>query len=150
MQKTINQFIWKYSARQQITLALMTIAYFPALYAMLELPKIIINSAISVSQPHQVMGFTLEPIQFLVFLCSVYFIMYLVNGLIKLVINIKKGVMGERMVRRLRYELIEQLLRFPIPLRTGDGFQMMTNLFLPGGQPLRREPNRSIRLHHTM
>ena len=114
MQKTINQFIWKYSARQQIVLALMTIAYFPALYAMLELPKIIINSAISVSRPHEVLGFTLSPVGFLVLLCAIYFIMYLVNGLIKLVINIKKGVMGERMVRRLRYKLIEQLLRFPI------------------------------------
>ena len=92
----------------------MTIAYFPALYAMLELPKIIINNAISVSRPHEVLGLALSPIQFLIFLCSVYFIMYVVNGLIKLVINIKKGVMGERMVRRLRYELIEQLLRFPI------------------------------------
>ncbi len=114
MQKTINQFIWKYSSRQQIVLALMTFAYFPALYAMLELPKIIINSAISVSRPHEVLGFTLSPVEFLVLLCAIYFIMYLVNGLIKLVINIKKGVMGERMVRRLRYTLIEQLLRFPI------------------------------------
>lgn len=114
MQKTIHQFIWKYSARQQITLALMTMAYFPALYAMLELPKIIINSAISVSTSHQVFGFSLNPVEFLVFLCSIYFVMYVVNGLIKLAINIKKGVLGERMVRRLRYELIEQLLRFPI------------------------------------
>ena len=114
MQKTIDKFIWKYSARQQIILAIITIAYFPALYAMLELPKIIINQAISSPEPHLILNVTLGPIEFLIALCLVYFVLYVMNGLIKLVINIQKGIMGERMVRRLRYELIEQLLRFPI------------------------------------
>ncbi len=114
MQKTINQFIWKYSARQQIILAAVTIGYFPILYAMLELPKIIINNAISSPVTQQFLDYTLGPVAFLVTLCLIYFVLYVTSGLIKLVINIKKGIMGERMVRRLRYELIEQVLRFPI------------------------------------
>jgi ABC-type multidrug transport system fused ATPase/permease subunit len=37
----------------------------------------------------------------------------LVNGWFKLHVNIKKGQLGERMLRRLRYELYERVLRFP-------------------------------------
>jgi putative ABC transport system ATP-binding protein len=36
-----------------------------------------------------------------------------VNGLFKKTINTQKGRMGERMLRRLRYELYDRILRFP-------------------------------------
>lgn len=114
MEKSINQFIWKYSSRQQLVLAAITLAYFPTLYAMLELPKIIINQAIENPRQHQLFGLEISPIQFLVMLCLMFLFFYTINGLLKLVINIKKGVMGERMIRRLRYSLIEQTLRFPV------------------------------------
>ena len=114
MEKSINQFIWKYSSRQQLVLAAITLAYFPTLYGMLELPKIIINQAIENPRQHLISGMEISPIQFLVMLSLLFLFLYTINGLIKLVINIKKGVLGERMIRRLRYSLIEQTLRFPI------------------------------------
>ena len=40
--------------------------------------------------------------------------MVLFNGGFKYVINTSKGRMGERMLRRLRYELSDRILRFPI------------------------------------
>src|SRR3546814_954207 len=39
----------------------------------------------------------------------------LVNGIFKLVINTRKGRLGERLLRRLRFELSDRILRFPLP-----------------------------------
>src|SRR3546814_8787489 len=39
----------------------------------------------------------------------------LVNGLFRLVINTRKGRLGERLLRRLRFELADRILRFPLP-----------------------------------
>src|SRR3546814_3520331 len=39
----------------------------------------------------------------------------LINGAFKYVINVWKGRLGERMLRRLRYELYSRVLRFPMP-----------------------------------
>ena len=50
----------------------------------------------------------------LVLLTLAALLLYLLNASIKLAINIRKGVIGERLVRRLRYTLLEHLLRFPI------------------------------------
>ena len=36
-----------------------------------------------------------------------------INGQFKKTINTQKGRMGERMLRRLRYELYDRILRFP-------------------------------------
>jgi len=41
--------------------------------------------------------------------------MVLVNGMFKLVINTRKGRVGERLLRRLRFELADRILRFPLP-----------------------------------
>ena len=47
-------------------------------------------------------------------LCTVFLVLILVNGWFKLHINVKKGQLGERMLRRLRYELYQRVLRFPL------------------------------------
>src|SRR3546814_20983524 len=39
----------------------------------------------------------------------------LVNGIFKLVINTRKGRLGERLLPRLRFELSDRILRFPLP-----------------------------------
>src|SRR5690606_2894381 len=36
-----------------------------------------------------------------------------INGLFKLYINTYKGRLGERMLRRIRFELVDRVLRFP-------------------------------------
>lgn len=116
MEQNIFRYIWKHSARQQILLALLTIASFPVLYASLELPKIIINKAISKPEPNQTLfGFTFGPIEYLLLLCLGFLLLVLANGLFKMRINTYKGVVGEREVRRLRFELLDRMLRFPLP-----------------------------------
>jgi ABC-type multidrug transport system fused ATPase/permease subunit len=61
----------------------------------------------------------------------------LINGWFKLHINVKKGQVGERMLRRLRYELYERVLRFPLSHfdRTASGaiIAMMTGELEPIG-----------------
>lgn len=116
MHKNIYQFIWKYSARQQILIALLTVASFPVLYASLELPKIIINKAISEpAAERSILGIALDPVHYLLVLCVAFLVLVLANGAFKMRINTMKGVVGERQVRRLRFMLLDRMLRFPLP-----------------------------------
>ena len=43
-----------------------------------------------------------------------FLLLVLINGAFKYVINVYKGMVGERMLRRLRYELYSRVLRFPL------------------------------------
>ncbi len=38
-----------------------------------------------------------------------------INGVIKYWLNVFRGVVGERTMRRLRHDLYQQVLRFPLP-----------------------------------
>jgi putative ABC transport system ATP-binding protein len=115
MEKSIFGFIWRYSKVQQLIVLTMTIASFPFLYATLELPKIIINDAIKGSGfPTTVAGQSFEQIPFLLGLCALFFGLILVSGFLKMKINVFKGALAERLLRRLRYQLFERILRFPI------------------------------------
>ncbi len=60
-------------------------------------------------------GFELGRIATLGYLCSLFLFFVLVNGYFKLYISTFKGRLGERMLRRMRYQLIDTLLRFPLP-----------------------------------
>lgn len=116
MEKSIFTFIWRYSKRNQIILLLVTLLTFPILYVSLELPKRIINDAISGSDQGVVLfGITLTQIQFLLVLCAGFLVAVLANGLLKMRLNTMKGVLAERLLRRFRYQLLTRILRFPRP-----------------------------------
>lgn len=105
-------------------LLVMTFASFPFLYASLELPKMIINQAIGATGfPRVVYGVSLEQVEYLMILCGIFLLLVAANGGFKYVINVFKGQLGERMLRRLRYQLFGQALRFPVPhfRRTSQG-----------------------------
>ena len=70
-----------------------------------------------------VFGYELGQIEYLLMLCAVFLGLVLVNGGFKYVINVYRGVVGERMLRRLRYDLFVRVLRFPLPQfrRTSQG-----------------------------
>ena len=94
----------------------MTSTLFPLLYLTLELPKRIINDAIGSSTTEvTIWGFTMSQTNFLVILCIAFLAAVLAHGLMKMRINTMKGVLSERMLRRLRYQLISRALRFPQP-----------------------------------
>ncbi len=113
MDKSIVRFILRYSTPQQIRLLVMTFCSFPLLYVSLELPKIIINDAIGdATSLKQFFNITFEPMHYLLALCALLLAMILLNGMVKMYINTYKGIVGERLVRRLRYQLVERILRF--------------------------------------
>ena len=106
MDRSIFRYILRYSKRSQIVVLLMTVASFPFLYATLELPKIIINDALAPSGTGRTsLGLDLTRVEYLFALCGVFLVLVLFNGGFKYVINVYKGIVGERMLRRLRYEL---------------------------------------------
>ncbi len=113
METKLTRFIYKYSLKEQIKVLLLTLTIFPMLYFSLELPKIIINDAISGDGEASFLGLQFAPINFLLLLCSLLLVTVLISGAFKMRINTFKGVIGERMVRRLRYQLVERVMRFP-------------------------------------
>lgn len=116
IERTLFRFIWKYSKRDQLILLVVTAALFPLLYLTLELPKRIINDAIGAHSPViDVYGFKMSQVAFLGLLSTVFLLSVLAHGLVKMRINTMKGILSERMLRRLRYQLISRVLLFPQP-----------------------------------
>ena len=124
MEKTIYGFVFRHSLPQQFILLALTAASFPVLYASLELPKQIINDAIGgTGFPRMLLGLELQQVEYLMVLSLAFLCLVLLNGAFKFAINTAKGRLGERMLRRLRYDLYSRLLRFPLPVfkRMGQG-----------------------------
>lgn len=118
MEHNIYKYILRYSAKQQVILTLLSILSFPALYYYLELPKLIINQAIegeNISFPVSYLGIEFDQLEFLYLTTGLFLLLVLVNQAFKYVINVYQGVTGERMLRRLRYDLYCCILRFPLP-----------------------------------
>jgi ABC-type multidrug transport system fused ATPase/permease subunit len=104
----------------------------------LDLPKLIVNRAISGKDfPQNFMGWDFDQIPYLLVLCCIFFALVLINGWFKLHLNVRKGQVGERMLRRLRYQLYERVLRFPLHhfdrTATGQVIAMMTGELEPVG-----------------
>ena len=57
-------------------------------------------------------GISLAQVPYLFSLSLLFLALTLVNGWFKFSINTRKGILGERMLRRLRFDLFAQLLRF--------------------------------------
>src|SRR5262245_36997429 len=139
MEDSLFRYIWRNSWRDQsIILGIVVIAqvfYFISL----DLPKQIVNQAIqgeafadgnvtakflhltvgpidSIGLPEFTLfpGFELERVPYLVALCFSFLFFVVLNGWLKQLVNTEKGRLGERMLRRLRYELYDRVLRFPI------------------------------------
>ena len=116
MEKNIFRFVLRYSTRQQVVILLLTLSSFPFLYYSLELPKQIVNDAIGGQNfPKEFFGFQFDQVPYLILLSLLFLTLVVVNGVFKFRINTLKGRLGERMLRRLRYELYARVIRFPLP-----------------------------------
>ena len=120
MERGVFQFVFKYSKTQQLVLILITLASLPFYFFSLDIPKQIVDKAIKgkdngIVFPYDYYGFELGQIEFLMVLCALFLILVVVNGGFKFFLNVYRGAAGERLLRRLRYQLIERVLRFPLP-----------------------------------
>ena len=119
MEKSIFGFISRHSKREQIIVLLITLASFPFLYMSLEVPKTIVNQALSSNNfPRLILGVEFGQIAYLLSLCVLFLLLVVINGVFKMRINVYKGTIAERLVRRLRYLLVSRILRFP-PITSG-------------------------------
>jgi putative ABC transport system ATP-binding protein len=139
MDQSIFRYTWRHSKKEQIWLLFVVLASLPFYFLSLDLPKRIINEPIQgqgFSSPTDTEtafriafdlpswlggasislfdGVELGRIAMLVYLCSLFLFFVLVNGWFKYYISTFKGRLGERMLRRMRYQLVDKLLRFPL------------------------------------
>jgi len=130
MDRSIFKYIIKHSLKGQIVLLVITVISMPFIYLSLEVPKIIVNEAIGGQLPEAIFGFELDQITYLFALCGLFLLLVLINGGFKYFLNVYRGVLGERMLRRLRYDLYTRLLRFPLPhfkrVSSGEIIPMIT------------------------
>lgn len=118
MESSMYRFVLKHSPRETAILLVLTVLSLPVYYVTLDIPKNIFNQGIlgkNIEFPHAVFGVGLDQVGYLFFLCFLFFLSVLINGGLKQYINTYKGRLGERLLRRLRYELISRILRFPLP-----------------------------------
>lgn len=117
MEKNIFSFILRYSLRQQIALVILSFASFGPYYFWLFLPKAIVNQGIlgkGVKFPIVYHGIHITQTRYLFLLTGAFLLLVVVQQGFKYSINVFQGISGERMLRRLRYELYGRVLRFPL------------------------------------
>ena len=179
MERSLFRYILRFSRRDQLLIVPLVVASMVLYFLSLDLPKTIINVPIQgrgFPDPDSTVrflqltlnlpeflggawplfgGFSLERMPYLLVLSLAFLGLIVANGLLKFQINTMKGWMGERMLRRLRYALVDHILRFPLarfrriksaelatmvkdevePLGGFVGEALITPLFL-GGQAL--------------
>ena len=142
MQHNLFKYIIEHSRRDQLFILLIVVLSQPFYYLSLDLPKIIVNRAIQgegfddplatasflslqIPLPDFLAwlgtdgvltvfeGVDFERVPYLVAMSLLFLLLVVINGGFKLYINTAKGKLGERMLRRLRYELFDRILRFP-------------------------------------
>ncbi len=120
MDRSLFRFILRYSRRDQLLIVPLVVGSMVVYYLSLDLPKTIINQAIQgasfpdADSVRRFLGLELTRIPYLFALSLVFLLLIVANGWLKFQINTMKGWMGERMLRRLRYALFDQILRFPL------------------------------------
>src|SRR4026209_1796904 len=139
VERSLFGFIIRYSKREQLLILPLVVASMLIYFSMLDLPKAIINEAIQGKRFPEAAstvaflqirltlpaflgggslqlfdGFALHQLPYLVALTFAFLALIVVNGGLKFQINTRKGWLGERMLRRLRYALFDHILRFPL------------------------------------
>ena len=139
LDNNLLRYVWRHTRAEQIWILFVIIISMPTYFMVLDLPVRIINQPIqgvgfeSVDDTQQFMdislsapswlgggtlqifeGFALTRWPYLIALSSLFLSLVCINGLFKFYINTYKGRLGERMLRRMRYQLVDRVLRFPI------------------------------------
>ncbi len=119
MDKNLVRFVWTYGKMDTIKTLIVTFMTFPVIYISLEIPKIIVNKALGAGNtptefPINFLYMDLDNFQYLLALCFIFIVMIVLNNGLKFVLNVQIGLTSERMLRRLRYHLYENVLRFRI------------------------------------
>jgi len=93
MIKDLYRYVWKVSGRHQVILSVLAVILFLLELAPLELQRRIVNGAVD-GQAFEVIGL----------LCLLYVVVALVQGGLKLIVNVYRGSVSETASQRLRLE----------------------------------------------
>ncbi len=135
MENSLAKYIWRHTGRQQIWVLTIVLLSMIPYFLSFDLPKQIVNGPIqgagfktpdatqlflhiSFSLPligkiEVFPGIELTRMATLFALSVVFLLLVVVNGLFKFYINTYKGRLGERLLRRIRFDLVDRILRFP-------------------------------------
>ena len=150
MDSTVYRFIFRHSKKEQVFILLFTVFSLPFYYVSLDIPKLIVNNVLADPESLAadagdlrelvILGMhfgEMERLGLLALYCVLFLALVLANGGFKYVINVYKGLLGERMLRRLRYQLYSRILRFPSPhfrrVSSGELIPMVTQEVEPLG-----------------
>ncbi|WP_448325935.1 ABC transporter ATP-binding protein [Sulfitobacter sp. M13] len=101
--------VLRYSKNQQALMIVLSLIAMPILYMTLELPKQIVNNALDSDRfPLDFFGFEFDQVAFLMILCGLYLLAIILNGLNKYALNVFKGYVAERFLRRFRLLVYRQ------------------------------------------
>ncbi|MFO1149699.1 MAG: ABC transporter transmembrane domain-containing protein [Alsobacter sp.] len=137
MDKSIFRYIWQHSRREQVLLLVLALVSLPFYFYSMDIPKYIVNDAIqgrafsggktsitvmtiAISLPSWLGGarwvlfdgFDVSRMTYLFWLSGLFLLLVLINGAFKFVINVRKGTLGEALLRGLRFDLFSLLVRF--------------------------------------
>lgn len=115
MEPSLYKYILMHSKKDQFALVLLSLASLPLVYITLELPKRIINLLEGRDLPAGILGYEFDRLEYLMILSFTFLLVVLFSGLLKYLLNVYRGALGERVLRRFRFELYERILRFPMP-----------------------------------
>jgi ABC-type multidrug transport system fused ATPase/permease subunit len=93
MIKDLYRYVWKVSGRHQVILSVLAVSLFLLELAPLELQRRIVNGAVD-GQAFEIIGL----------LCLLYVVVALVQGGLKLIVNVYRGSVSEAASQRLRLE----------------------------------------------
>ena len=135
MDRSLARYIWKHTWRHQLWILFIVAVSMIPYFMSFDLPKQIVNGPIQgkgfeqpgatqtflslgidvpwVGYVNLFSGIQLDRTSMLFALSGVFLILVIINGLFKFYINTFKGRLGERMLRRVRFELVDRVLRFP-------------------------------------
>jgi putative ABC transport system ATP-binding protein len=130
MEPSLFKYILQHSKRDQILLVLLSLSTLPLVYITLELPKKIINLLEGMEVPETFLGYEVDRLSYLMVLSFAFLLVVLCTGALKYLLNVYRGSLGEHLLRRLRYELYQRILRFPMPhfkrVSSGELIPMIT------------------------
>lgn len=139
MDRNLFSYIWTNSRREQIAILAVVLVSLPFYFVSLDLPKYIVNDAIQgrafaggkteatlfalrltiptwlggAGTPVTLFdGLTLERFAYLFALSGAFLLLVLVNGAFKWYINLRKGKLGELLLKKMRFDLFSLLVRF--------------------------------------
>ncbi|MFZ1816093.1 MAG: ABC transporter transmembrane domain-containing protein [Rhizobiaceae bacterium] len=140
IEPNLLKYIWQNSKKEQLWMLVVILLSMPTYFLSLDLPKRIVNGPIQgrgfenpddtafflttnlplpdwmTGGPIQIFpGFELDRVAFLMALSVTFLCLVAANGMFKLYINTFKGRMGERILRRFRFQLFDRVLRYPLP-----------------------------------